>query len=153
MAPAESQCVRGATYRPASRDRHPTISHTCVGDRKPNLATSDTLQSQLSCTLLHPTTGRNARKHMNLSASNQFPISNLSILPVQVKSPQARFTDHQKQDFQFLVPTLNCKVKQFLPFTSLRLQIPHTPTPHYIFNSLQKIWGESFHPYGYARKS
>ena len=37
---AESHCVRGATHRPASRDRYPTISHTRVGDRKPNLATS-----------------------------------------------------------------------------------------------------------------
>ena len=38
--PAESHCVRGTTHWPASRDRHPTISHTRVGDRKPNLATS-----------------------------------------------------------------------------------------------------------------
>ena len=37
---AESQCVRGATHRPASRDRHSIISHMGVGDRKPNLATS-----------------------------------------------------------------------------------------------------------------
>ena len=40
VAPAESHCVRGGTHRPASRDRYPTISHTRVGDRKPNLATS-----------------------------------------------------------------------------------------------------------------
>ena len=38
--PAESHCVGGATYRPASRDRYPIPSHTRVGDRKPNLATS-----------------------------------------------------------------------------------------------------------------
>ena len=38
--PAESHCVRGATHRPASRDRYPTISHTRMGDRKPNLATN-----------------------------------------------------------------------------------------------------------------
>ena len=34
VAPAESQGVRGATHLPASRDRHPTISHTRVGDMK-----------------------------------------------------------------------------------------------------------------------
>ena len=38
--PAESHCVRGATHRPASTGRYPIISHTCVGDRKSNLATS-----------------------------------------------------------------------------------------------------------------
>ena len=38
VAPAKSQCVRGAIHRPASRDRHPTISHTSVGDRKLNLS-------------------------------------------------------------------------------------------------------------------
>ena len=40
VVPAESHCVRGATHRPASRDRYPTTSHTRVGDRKLNLATS-----------------------------------------------------------------------------------------------------------------
>ena len=40
MDPAESHCVRGATHRPVSRDRYPTISHMRVGDRKPNLARS-----------------------------------------------------------------------------------------------------------------
>ena len=40
VAPGESHCVRGATHRPASRDRYPTISHTRVRDRKPNLVTS-----------------------------------------------------------------------------------------------------------------
>ena len=38
--PAESHCVRGATHRPASRDRYPTTCHMGVGDRKPNLARS-----------------------------------------------------------------------------------------------------------------
>ena len=38
VAPAKSQCVRGAIHRPASRDRHPTISHTSVGDGKINLS-------------------------------------------------------------------------------------------------------------------
>ena len=38
--PAESHCVRGATHRPASRDRYPTISHTRKGNRKPNLVIS-----------------------------------------------------------------------------------------------------------------
>ena len=37
---AEFHYVRGATHWPASRDRYPIISHTRVGDRKPNLATS-----------------------------------------------------------------------------------------------------------------
>ena len=40
VVPVESQCVRGATHRPSFRDRHPTISHARVGDRKPNLAIS-----------------------------------------------------------------------------------------------------------------
>ena len=40
LDPAESHSVWGATYRPASRDRYPIPSHTRVGDRKPNLATS-----------------------------------------------------------------------------------------------------------------
>ena len=40
VAPAKSHWVRGATHQPASRYRYPTISHARVGDRKPNLATS-----------------------------------------------------------------------------------------------------------------
>ena len=40
VAPAESHCKKVATHWPTSRDRYSTISHTHVGDRKPNLTTS-----------------------------------------------------------------------------------------------------------------
>ena len=64
---------------------------------------------------------------MNLSVGNYFPQS--QPFPKHVKSPEARFTDHHRQAFSFLAPTLNNKVIQFSSYISLQLQIPHTSTP------------------------
>ena len=74
---------------------------------------------------------------MNLFVSNYFSQSHL--FSVDVKSPQARFTAHHKQDFSFLIQTLNHKVIQFSSYISLQLQIPHSPTANFIFNSSRKI--------------
>ena len=57
--------------------------------------------------------------YMNPSVSILFPQS--QPFSVQVKSPQARFTDHHKQDFSFLDPGLNRKALQFTPYNILRL--------------------------------
>lgn len=100
----------------------------------------------------HPLSpGNKARKNINLSISNYFCQSHL--FSADVKSPQARFTDHHKQDFSFLVLTFNYKVTQFSSYINLRLQTSHTPTPNYIFNILRKIWRESFDPCRHIRKS
>ena len=52
---------------------------------------------------------------------------------------QTPLNDHRKHDFSFLAPALYYKVIQFSPYISLQFQIPHTLTPHYIFNSSRKI--------------
>ena len=56
---------------------------------------------------------------MNPSVSILFPQS--QPFSVQVKSPQAGFTDHHKQDFSFLAPGLNRKPLQFTPYNILPL--------------------------------
>ena len=98
-----------------------------------------------------PSPGHKARKNINLSVSNYFSQSHL--FSVDVKSPQARFTDHHKQDFSFLVLTFNYNVTQFSSYINLRLQTSHTPTPNYIFNILRKIWRKSLDPCRHTRKS
>ena len=50
---------------------------------------------------------------MNQSVSNSF--SQPQPFSVQVKSPQARLTDHHEQDFSFRAPDLNRKAIQFSP--------------------------------------
>ena len=50
----------------------------------------------------HPIPRNNSRRHINLVVNNSFPQFQPS--SVQVKSPQARFTDPHKQDFSLLAP-------------------------------------------------
>ena len=76
-----------------------------------------------------PNPQNKSRRHMNPVISNSFlwfqPTS------VWVKSPQARFADHHKQDSSLPAPTSDYKVITFLPWISLQLRIPHTPTLYF----------------------
>ena len=64
------------------------------------------------------------------------------IYSARVKSPQARFTDHQKQDFSFLAPTLNCRICRSYRIFTLNQPViknsrhSHTSPPY--FNRLRK---------------
>ena len=59
-------------------------------------------------------------RHMNPVINDWFPQHQPS--SVQVKSPQATFTDHHKQDFSlFLAPTSNYKAIKFSPHVSLNV--------------------------------
>ena len=70
--------------------------------------------------------------------SNQFPWLQLST--VGVKSPQATFTDHHKQDFSFLAPTLIYKVKKTqLFFTFDQPASTNSTLTHTLFQSIFSV--------------